>query len=205
MNVRNPDATRARLLEAGFHEIHRKGFRAASLDSILEGTEVSKGALYHHFPNKQALGLAIVDEVIREFILDRWVRPLEGSRDPVSTLIQVMEEAASQITEDQAEVGCPLNNLIQEMSSVDPVFREHLEAVAGVWLKGIADAFREGQRHGTVRKDVDCDAAAAFVVAAMEGAIGLLKLTRDRKQMRRALDELTGYLRNLEISNQARP
>jgi len=58
MQSTNP--TRRKILESAFHEIHRNGFQAASLNPILERTGVTKGALYHHFPNKQTLGYAVL-------------------------------------------------------------------------------------------------------------------------------------------------
>jgi len=56
---RDPQATRQALLLAAFEEIHEQGFRAASLDRILERAGCTKGALYHHFENKTALGYAV--------------------------------------------------------------------------------------------------------------------------------------------------
>jgi len=57
-----PD-TRSKILFAAYKEIHLHGFQAASLNNILAHTGVTKGALYHHFPNKTELGYAVIDEV----------------------------------------------------------------------------------------------------------------------------------------------
>src|SRR5215472_11816939 len=83
---RNPDLTRKALLQAAFQEIYRAGFQAASLDNILSKAGVTKGALYHHFSSKQELGYAVVDELLREEILDRWVRSLEKAENPIDGL-----------------------------------------------------------------------------------------------------------------------
>ena len=61
MDSRQPDLTRQRILEASFAEIHRQGFQAASVANILTTTGLTKGALYHHFPSKKDLGLAVID------------------------------------------------------------------------------------------------------------------------------------------------
>ena len=53
---RDPGRTRQHLLEAAFQEIYKVGFQAASLQTILSNAGVTKGALYHHFKNKKALG-----------------------------------------------------------------------------------------------------------------------------------------------------
>ena len=65
MQTKQPDQTRDKILHSAFCEIHRQGFQAASIANILQDTGLTKGALYHHFPTKQALGLAVIDEVIR--------------------------------------------------------------------------------------------------------------------------------------------
>ena len=84
---RQPDVTRERLLQAGFKEIYRRGFQGASLDTILDQAGVTKGALYHHFPDKAALGYAVVDEVIRDLLLQRWLGVLQAEAgDPVTAL-----------------------------------------------------------------------------------------------------------------------
>src|SRR6188474_2797536 len=89
---RDPDATRDKLLKAAFEEIYRRGFQAASLDTILAKAGVTKGALYHHFPDKAALGYAVVDEVVKGLLLKRWGVLEAATGDPVSALQQVLRE-----------------------------------------------------------------------------------------------------------------
>ena len=54
--LRDSERTRERLLQAASREIYRSGFQSASLDTILAVAGVTKGALYYHFDNKEALG-----------------------------------------------------------------------------------------------------------------------------------------------------
>ena len=68
MVKRDPEQTRQNILAAAFEEVHGNGFRGASLERILADTGLTKGALYHHFPNKDALGHALIDETLREMI-----------------------------------------------------------------------------------------------------------------------------------------
>src|SRR4030095_5203309 len=83
--TRAPDATRQKLLYAAFEEMYRSGFQAASLDAILAKAGVTKGALYHHFPDKAALGYAVVDEVVRAPVLEAYLGRLHpAARGPLS-------------------------------------------------------------------------------------------------------------------------
>src|SRR2546422_9784373 len=76
--VRAPDATRKKLLQAAFEEIYRRGFQGASLETILAAAGVTKGALYHHFPDKAALGYFVGVEGVKSLLLARW-RSLPGA------------------------------------------------------------------------------------------------------------------------------
>lgn len=195
--ARDPDRTRERLLEAGFHEIHRYGFQAANLDTIVTNAGVTKGALYHHFPNKKALGYGVVDGVIRKMTVDRWLRPLEGVDDPIDTLLGVLSDLESHAPPEACQLGCPLNNLAQEMSPIDEGFRERLEEIFRIWRDGLAAALRRGQEQGRVRADIDVAKAAAFVVAVIEGAWGMSKSRQSLEVLQICREGLARYLETL--------
>jgi len=172
------EETRQQLLTAAFEEIHRVGFQAASLSRILRHTGLTKGALYHHFPNKQALGYAVVEELIAARVEDFWIRPLEAG-DPIDRLVAIITEAGRELTREDIRLGCPLNNLAQEMAPVDEGFRERIEAIYRRWHEGLAAALARGQREGTVRPDIDPAGMAVFIVATLEGCLGLAKTAQD--------------------------
>jgi AcrR family transcriptional regulator len=54
--------TRDRILDAALEVFARKGYHRASVDDIVRASGTSKGAVYHHFPNKEAVFLALVDD-----------------------------------------------------------------------------------------------------------------------------------------------
>lgn len=193
---RNPELTRQTLLHAAFQEIYRSGFQAASLDNILSKASVTKGALYHHFGSKQELGYAVVDELIREHVLNKWVRPLEDAENALDTLLAILHSKDSHPFSDQ-RLGCPLNNLAQEMSPLDEGFRKRLESIFRAWREGIANALRRGQEKGQVRSDVDPFESADFFVAALEGSVSLAKNTQDRNVFERCKEGLAHYLQTL--------
>ena len=141
MDQKQPDLTRDKLLQAAFCEIHRKGFQAASIANILADTGLTKGALYHHFPTKQVLGLAIVDEVIKQRLESRYYIPLRESDKPLDTLLEFLEDMPKR-ADDLVLLGCPLNNLMQEMSPIDAEFRAHLCAVMNAWRAAMETALR---------------------------------------------------------------
>jgi AcrR family transcriptional regulator len=192
-----PDQTRQTLLEAAFGEIHRNGFQAASLSQILADTGLTKGALYHHFPDKKALGLAVVDEIIGPRLTEMMVAPLQATRKPLSALQALLAEKAAEDDPYPVRLGCPLNNLIQEMSPIDEDFRGQLHAVFQGWVDAIALALQRGQGSGEVRADVDAPSTAFFIVAALEGCVGMSKNTQSVAAYRSCLAQLSGFLDTL--------
>ncbi len=178
--AKNPEVTRALLVECAFQEIYEHGYAGASLDRILSKTGLTKGALYHHFESKADLTHAVIDDVVRGWVVD-WVAPLEVSDDPVSTLIETARRIMGSRTPSQLECGCPLNNLSQELSNSDEAFRLHLAQLFDEWRLGIAAGLRRGQVLGKVRADIDPTATGAFIVSAIEGLAGTAKSSRDHK------------------------
>lgn len=193
---RNPEQTRQHILAAAFEEVHRNGFRSASLERILADTGLTKGALYHHFPNKDALGHAIIDEVLGQQMWARWVEPLLLDKDPIRGL-----QSAMKLSPDEVQLlctrGCPLNNLAQEMSSVDEVFRTKIQALLRQWREKIAEALARGQGRGYVREDIDCSNVATFIVSCLEGACGIAKGMGEPTVLEACVKEINRYLESL--------
>jgi len=186
------------ILESALREIHRKGFGAASLRDILAETGLTKGAFYHHFPNKQSIGYAAL-ELLEEMVKTVWLCPLEESEDVVTCLQDLLGSAAAALTEEDIMLGCPVNNLAQELSMVDEGLRQRLVSIYDQWRRGVADALRKGQAVGKVRRNVDPLSAANFFVAAVSGARGLAKAMRNREILEGCADSLNHYLEGLRV------
>lgn len=197
MDSKQPDITRDKLLMSAFCEIHRKGFQAASIANILQDTGLTKGALYHHFPNKQALGLAVIDEVIKGRLDGLIFSRLRESEQPVETLLDIIATIDKKVPSDFVMLGCPLNNLMQEMSALDEIFQEQLNGVLGIWQKTVEDALKRGQKQGEIREDVNYKAAALFIVSAWEGCIGVAKNMQSPKAFSVCMQQLHGYVQGL--------
>jgi AcrR family transcriptional regulator len=194
---RDPDVTRDKLLQAAFEEIYRRGFQAASLDTILAKAGVTKGALYHHFPNKASLGYAVVGEVVKGLLLERWGVLEPPSGDPITALQRILRGRVANLTSREVELGCPLNNLAQEMSPLDQRFRRGVNATFDIWTDAVAKDLASGKAQGTVRKDVDVRKIAAFVVASIEGSFGLAKGAQSASMLRSNLEVLSTFLESL--------
>lgn len=199
--VTRGDETRQQILESAFEEIHRRGFQAASIQNILKHTGVTKGALYHHFPGKLDLGYAVVDEIVRAYIDSVWLQPLAQARDPLATMKDLLRQSGEQMTSEDISLGCPLNNLAQEMSPIDAGFRERLEAIYRDWRSTIAAAIKRGMKNGAVRPDADPQQVSLLFIAMLEGCLSLAKSTQNPDVLYQCGGGIIGYLDSLRPEN----
>lgn len=173
------EETRAEILMAAFDEIYRRGFQSASLSNILKNTNTTKGALYHHFSNKVELGYSVVDEVIYTSLKASWIDPILKTDDPILTIQQILSDTGEQMTEEDVHLGCPLNNLAQEMSPIDEGFRSRIETIYIEWQGAIEDACERGKVAGNIREDTDSAQVGVLFVATLQGCLGMAKSTQN--------------------------
>ncbi len=192
---RNPTRTRERLLGAAFEEIYHSGFQGADLSTILARSGVTKGALYHHFENKDALGFAVIEDVIGVIMRDKWISPLSLDKNPIDALIDIVKSTS--LMPEHVSGGCPLNNLAQEMSPLNEGFRRRLAGIFKNWIIGIGEALHHGQAKGQVRAEIKPFETASQLVAMYEGYISLAKNAQDADFLSLGMDQMVRYLETL--------
>jgi AcrR family transcriptional regulator len=189
--------TRRRILETAYEEFYRHGFQSGSLNRIVADAGVTKGALFHHYDGKQALGYAVVQEIVGSLIRDVWIEPLSRSADPIRDIQKIVRGVIRRGAGSGLTQGCPLNNLAQEMSPLDEGFRRRLESIYIAWRESVEVAIARGIEAGSVRKDIRPRRVAGFIVASMTGIIGTAKNAKSRELMAEAGDVLIQFLDTL--------
>jgi hypothetical protein len=91
------------------------------------------------------------------------------------------------------------------MSPLDEQFRKRLEKLFRAWREGVATLLRKGQSQGTVRRDLNADEAASFLVAMVEGYEVLAKNAQDVKVWEVGIKNIVGWLKSLRTSGKREP
>jgi AcrR family transcriptional regulator len=178
--------------------MYRSGYRGADLDAILEAAGVTKGALYYHFDDKEALGHAVLEEVMTRDLHKKWVHPLRNAEDPIGALVRIVQSES--VKREDVELGCPLLNLSQEMSGLDEGFRKRTARLFRDWHDAVAGALRDGQKRGLVRNDIDANETATFLIATYEGYVVLGKNSQDPRMMLSGQRRVSGHLESLRTA-----
>ncbi len=197
---RNPENTRNRIIQAAFQEMHKHGYQGMRVDQVLKNTNLKKGAMYHHFPSKQALGYAVLEERIQKRITELWITPLKNYDDPVEGIHSLFVKIDQEWSDDFFNLGCPLNNLAQEMSPIDEGFRQRIETFFNYWKSAVAEVLENGQQQGLIDKSVNTADCAQFILAAIEGSLSMVKNHQSKSAYYSCARELARYLNTLRSS-----
>lgn len=195
---RNAQQTREKILDATFELIYKNGYQGMRVDQILKATGLAKGALYHHFKNKQALGYAVVEELLMEDVKKRWVEPLSHSDNPLTGIKAVLDKECAEVPEEMLSMGCPLNNIAQEMAGIDDGFHQRIEDIYNQWSGAICQALEQGQQAGLVKQNINPLTVAAFIISSMQGIVGTVKCVQDKQMLIDLKDVLVDYVMSLK-------
>ena len=188
-------ATRDQILDVAGKLIHLRGYHATSLDDVLKESGVGKGNFYYYFKSKEDLGYAILDRMLQAFV-ERTLEPAfaDAVADPVVQIKEFLDRVLDNQRQRSCIGGCPMGNLASELSDVHEGFRQRLAGMFLQWRVTLAEVLARGRESGRLRSGLDPASAAEFLVAALEGAILLTKVTRDISVMERCVTELKRHL-----------
>lgn len=181
VKTRDPEKTRAHILNASFFEIYKRGFNGVGVRELAAKADVTIGAFFHYFPTKNHVGYAIVDEIIYGGILDRWIKPLAAYKNPIQGILKCFKNTFDTWPDEYVALGCPLNNLTQEMAGSDELFKEKTRAVLHEWISKTKEHLKRAQENGYLKKNVNIQELAEYIVTFQEGTFAMGKALNDRR------------------------
>lgn len=193
-------STREVIISAARGLMEVQGYQATSLDDVLRESGVGKGNFYHYFRSKEGLGHAILDELVGAF-LERTLEPCFADPDgrPLAQIRCFLDRVLALQRERNCVGGCAIGNLASELSDVHEGFRERLAGIFSAWRARLTRALTDAQRAGEIEPGCSPETIAHFLVASLEGAILLTKVSKDIQVMEQCLGELKRYLTLYEV------
>jgi TetR/AcrR family transcriptional repressor of nem operon len=197
---RDGKSTREAVLEAATRLMHVRGYQHTSLDDVLRESGVGKGNFYYYFRSKEDLGYAILDQIVAIF-LERTLEPcFSGPETPRLTQIRCFLDRVLEAQRQRKCVGgCAMGNLASELSDVHEGFRARLASVFTAWRERLTLALQEAQERGEMVAACDPESVGHFLVAGLEGALLLSKVSKDITVMEQCVIELKRYLTLYEV------
>jgi TetR/AcrR family transcriptional regulator, transcriptional repressor for nem operon len=177
MSPKERQDVRTRIVLAAMELFFTKGFNSTSIADILSRTQLNAGSLYHVFPGKQDVLIAVLEwyrDGIRENLLDlAW----EGVDDPIDRIFALLDRYHWMIVETDHTFGCPIGSLALELHEADPVVRDLLAINFTNWSEAIRECLDAACDR--LPADLDRRALAEFVLTTMEGGVMQARTYRD--------------------------
>jgi AcrR family transcriptional regulator len=193
-----PRATAERLIDAAMMLFMAKGYGSTSVADILREAEANSGSLYHVFPTKQDLLLAVLKRY-REGIGPMLLAPAwQGIDDPIERIFALLARYRYALELTDCSYGCPIGSLALELHEPDPAVRELLAANFEAWVAAIRGCLDEASDR--LPESLDAQAFSQFVLTVMEGGVMQARTHRSLAPFDACVSILRDYVARLEIA-----
>jgi TetR/AcrR family transcriptional repressor of nem operon len=189
------ERTRNRIVETARGLFHLKGYTNTSMDDIVKKSGVTKGNLYYYFSSKEALGSAVVEDLVSEWLLTGI--SFNEKSDPVRQIMAMFQRTEKGLEQMECRGGCLFGNLALEVSDLHDGLRQKLEDAFLRWEAQMQRLIELGRQRGILKPTMDSGTVASFILATFEGGILLSKVRKDVGIFRKCSALVKDYLENL--------
>ena len=187
--------TRGQLVESARNLFWEQGYAATGIAQILKAADANSGSLYHFFPTKEDLLLAVL-EWYRANLGACVIDPVFGRvSDPIERIFGILDGYRRQLLATRFEHGCPIGSLALELCNSHPAARELIAENFQNWVsavQGCLDAAR-----GRLPAGTDSRQLALFILSTMEGAVMLARSYGSIEPYNSAVAQLRDYFNRL--------
>lgn len=179
MSRRPNTEAREKILEAARRLFYEGGYKGVSMDAVAFKAGIKKANLFHYYPTKEDLGLAVFQracEMHRRTVADRFAA---GKGDPISAVRRMFEETGAWMEGKGCSGGCFIGNLAQEMSDHNERMRRLLAEHFGSWTEQVASFLNRARLKGYFQKEFIPQAAAESLIALFQGALLVCKARKE--------------------------
>ncbi len=168
------EATRHRIIEAAAAEMREHGVVVTTLDDVRNRAHVSKGQLFHYFPDgKEELLLAVA-----EFEAGRVLDDQQPQLGNLTTWAAWTEWRDIVVARYRAQgMDCPLSALMSQVGRSTPGARAVVSELMSQWEALVRAGIEELQSTGEADADLDAAQVAAALIAGIQGGVGMLMTT----------------------------
>jgi TetR/AcrR family transcriptional repressor of nem operon len=162
---------------------------------ILKNAKVHKGSMYHFFESKKDMALVCIKEKIYERFVQRYSLILSLEKGYLEAFIDGIKDT----TQRDFNKGCPIANIVQEMSNIDEDFKVLMEEIYQSFRKNIKDILDISIQKNEM-KECDTTKLALYIASTIEGAILSAKATGNIQDYVDVVDILSSYIMSFKKS-----
>jgi len=178
---------------------NKKGYAATSMSDITNATNLTKGAIYGNFENKEALAIAAFHKNVND-LLKKVALHQEQSKSPLQKLYLITDFYRNYYDFSRELGGCPILNIGVDANNQDTTLLEEVRNVIKKTQHHIAKLVDWGIEVGEIKKAVVSQKFAKQLYSRIQGAIFMTYTMDDNTYLQQTMDELDSYIKS-EIAN----
>jgi TetR/AcrR family transcriptional regulator, transcriptional repressor for nem operon len=189
------EETRQHIIEKAAALFNQHGYEGTALSDLMEATDLRKGGIYRHFDSKEELA----EEAFEHAWGVAWRTRVHGL-EAIPNSVDRLKKLVRNFVEVRPPLpgGCPLLNTAIETDDGNARLRGRAREALRSWQEMIENTVRSGAEKGEIREDADSSAAAMLIIASLEGALMMSRLTHSDEPLGSVRAHLEDYVeRNL--------
>ena len=207
--MKKTEIKRKEIIDAAFELMLSKGYEGTSIQDITDRINATKGLIYHYFGSKKDVAAAVIEEAIKpaynEFWSHTWNELYGGGGNPLENIIAVIDKLYEKKGGEFSKTGCPLGNLILELSTKDIYLSRLTDEILLLWHVHIEKALLKAKEKRIIAKDADLINIGNFIIAGVEGCVMLSKSKHNKEVLKECFDILKNYIRSLQMERLIMP
>ncbi|MEO5977359.1 MAG: TetR/AcrR family transcriptional regulator [Chryseolinea sp.] len=195
--MRDPDATRETILKKSGVLFNTQGYKATSISHITDATGFTKGAIYRHFSNKDALEMETLTH-LGDVMFAKLRARIKGETTAGKKLRTLFRFFESYISNPPLKGGCPILNVAIEADDANPALRKAALKMLLEMRQSVISILAKGVKYKQIKPAIDKELFATMIIASLEGAIMMSKLSGLEDDIKTVVKFLDRYLEEYE-------
>jgi len=187
-------ATRTKLLDAARDVIRAQGYAATTVDDICAAAGVTKGSFFHHFPSKEQLGIAAIEQFNETASALFASAPYSTEPDPRDRVLGYIDFRAGMLSREIAQYTCLLGTMVHEVYATHPDLRAACDQGMSEHVAELARDIEAAKRRYAPDAPWSAESIGYFMQAVLQGAFIFAKAKQNPRVAAESLAHLRRYL-----------
>ena len=186
---RNSEQTSAYIIDKVAPVFNRKGYVGTSLSDLNKATQLTKGAIYCNFANKEELAIKAFKHNVKE-ILGPLREAIENQESSVDKLLAMTGFYRNYYNVSLHTGGCPVLNVGIDAKHNNPDLYNAAKEESIKLLKGLNLIIKQGIKKGEIKKEINARVYAQNIFSMIEGSVFMASTHDDKEYMDNILDHI---------------
>ncbi|WP_426485431.1 TetR/AcrR family transcriptional regulator [Flavobacterium sp. 2] len=192
------EKTKQFIIEQTAPIFNMKGYSGTSMSDITEATGLTKGSIYGNFENKDEVALAAFKFNVKK-LQDAFSREIDQQTTFKGKLLAYPKLYSEYANLKVTKGGCPILNTATESDDTHPILKKSAERTLNYWKEKIMYFIDQGIQNGEFKaKSIDTERTALTIIALIEGAIMISKLTNSLDNLSSIMTSVYKIIDDLE-------